>query len=75
MDRLGGREDRASPYAGPSCNLISSIDSHCVSCVRVSSCQECNWWGTHVVVVRASEQSVAISSDDALKVATSDVEQ
>ena len=37
VDGFGGRLERASPYDGPSCILTSSIDSHWVSYIVMST--------------------------------------
>lgn len=75
MEGFGGRLERASPYAGPSCSLTSSIDSHCVSCSRISIRHRVVWQCTYIAVVLSSEKGVSVSAHDAFKIATIDIEK
>jgi hypothetical protein len=75
VDGFGGRLDRASPYAGPSCSLTSSTDSHCVNYARISIWHRMVRRGTCVAIVLSGQKSVSISSDNTFEVATVDVEK
>lgn len=75
VEGFGGRLARASPYAGPSCSLTSSIDSHCVSCSSISVRQSIVWQCTYIAVVLSSEKSISVPSNETFQIATIDVEK